>query len=199
MDDEVEPDEVERTKTGAPVAAPDPEPEPRAPSDESRDDDLRAALLGLDRPDAGSRDAEPATEPEPEPEPDREPERSAKSRRQRRRAPDAGRPDEPAGVVPPMPVGGLSDAEFNSALSDWRGVRSCLATEQVRGTATRNGAIRVAFTIADDGSVTEARVVEASNAFARALGPCVERAALRVEFPSFEGPPSVEKVAKFVF
>jgi outer membrane biosynthesis protein TonB len=59
--------------------------------------------------------------------------------------------------------------------------------------------VRVAFTIATDGTVQEAQVVEASNAAARALAPCVERAALRVRFPSFPGPNTVEKTAKFVF
>lgn len=190
-EEEPEPDAPTAMK---PVTSPEPEPEPEPVETEPAEpasSDLRAALLGLNRPDAGV--SEPEAEPEPEPEPDPEPRRRRQTSSERRRS------DVDSGFVPPPPPGGLSDFEFNGAISDWRGVRTCLATEQVRGVGTRNGAIQVAFTIASDGSVTDARVVDASNGFARALSSCVERAAMRVEFPSFDGPPTVEKTAKFVF
>ncbi|MEO1335148.1 MAG: AgmX/PglI C-terminal domain-containing protein, partial [Myxococcota bacterium] len=108
----------------------------------------------------------------------------------RRRAAAADIVDEPD-------VSNLSDMAFQDTVNSWRGMRTCLARSTLRGT-DRNGAMKVAFKIRGDGSVSNCEVVETSNSVAATIAPCVERSARRIKFPAFGGE-EVEKQAKFVF
>ncbi|HJL40729.1 MAG TPA: hypothetical protein RMG48_05440 [Myxococcales bacterium LLY-WYZ-16_1] len=181
--------------------APEPEPpplEPLQPADAEDEEALREQLLGLnDEAEKGAAaEVESADRKDPEETRSRR-RRKAERRRERRRAAAPG----PVPALPGEPSRGrgLSDAAFNGALSDWRGVQACIATEGQGATGPRNGALRVRFTIAPNGRVRDAEVVDSSNAFARSLAPCVERRARRVEFPEFAGKGPARKIAKFVF
>lgn len=193
--------------TATPIApdpkpkAPEPEPEPVADPDGS---DLKSALLG--EPKDEETEAEEAPEPKPEPE-DATAKRTSKRRASRKKAAeDAPKPD-PREIIPSAQLPGamaqrpaqLSDAQFEGVVGDWRGVKTCVATESARGGGSGSGALSVEFTIQGDGEVSGARVVDASSAFARALGPCVERKAMRLRFPDFGGKEPVRRNAKFLF
>lgn len=145
-------------------------------------DGLKAALLGLNQP---------APEPDPRPSP------RPKARTMRAKKATAEDTSE-ASFFPEIPERpDLSDYQFQEAVSSWRGMRNCLARSTLRGT-DRSGAMRVAFHIRGDGSVSKCEVVETSNTVAATIAPCVERAARRIRFPAFGGQ-EVEKLAKFVF
>lgn len=150
----------------------------------SREAALRAQLLGLDK----KKKAEEAAQAEPE-----EPSAEAKSR-PRRRASRAAAP-EPA-PIDDTPIG-LSDGEFQDAVGGWRGIQGCIA-ENAGYMESRNGAMRVSFQIAADGSVSDCTVLDTSNAVAAAIAPCVQKKARRIRFPTFAGDEAT-KVAKFVF
>ena len=141
------------------------------------DQSIKAALLGLDRKEAA----------EPPPPPQRR-------RRYRRVAARRAEP-ETTPMEPSKPK--LSDYQFQEAVNNWRGMRTCLSGNTLRGTQ-RRGAMKVAFRIRGDGSVSNCEVVETSNTVAATIAPCVERAARRIRFPAFGGE-EVEKQAKFVF
>ncbi|MEM7675451.1 MAG: AgmX/PglI C-terminal domain-containing protein [Myxococcota bacterium] len=147
--------------------------EASAQIDSTDENSLKAALLGLNRKDE-------TTDPEPPP-----PRRTYR------------RPAIIDDVVEEPEVRDLSDAAFQDAVNSWRGMRTCLARSTLRGT-DRNGAMKVAFKIRNDGSVSNCEVVETSNSVAETIAPCVERSARRIRFPAFNGD-EVEKQAKFVF
>lgn len=93
----------------------------------------------------------------------------------------------------------LSDGAFQSAITDWSGMKRCLASSAGRLDSS-SGALRVKFVIRGDGQVVKSRVVETSNDVARAIAPCVEKRARRIRFPAFaQAADTVEKTAKFVF
>ena len=172
----------------ATVAALEPAPSPEAlvPSEsppanvEAAGGDLKAALLGLNTP-------------QPEPEPDPPPRPRAKRVRKK-----VSRAAEPEPFIPEAPKPpNLSDTEFQDTVNSWRGMRTCLAGSVLRGT-NRRGAMRVAFKIRGDGSVSNCEVVETSNSVAATIAPCVTRSARRIRFPAWGGQ-EVEKQAKFVF
>lgn len=171
---------------GAPTA----EPEPGAPSKpettpRSDGEALRAALLGSDK-------EPPSSETEPEP---------RRTRRPRRRVQTAETAETPEGepLDEPAAPGSLSDGAFQSVITDWSGMKRCLATATGR-LGPGSGALEVAFTIRGDGQVVRSRVVETSNEVARAIAPCVERRAKRIRFPAFAATTDkVEKTAKFIF
>ena len=182
------------------VEEPTPEPETETPVDaEAAEaaDAMKMALLG-----GGEKDESEAKE---EPEPDPVEASKPAPRRTQRRKPKQ-RNEEPSSQtrLPPSPSlpeppARLSDAQFESVVGDWRGVKSCVATNRPRGGEVQNGALSVQFTIAGNGAVEAARVEEASGAFAQALAPCVERKAMRLSFPDFGGKEAVTRSAKFVF
>lgn len=177
-----------------PAAEPEPALQPLAESERETPDEMKSTLLGLGEPDAG---AAPEPQAEVRAEPDPPPRRRRREREQKQKP--RTQPEMPGLRPDSSRGGGLSDAAFNGALTDWRGVQSCIATEVQRGAGTQTGALRVAFKIQPDGSVLDAKVVETSSPFARSLSPCVERKAKRVEFPSFAGDEPAKKTAKFVF
>lgn len=145
-------------------------------------DALEAALLGTDRAPEEAN-AEEAARPAP----------------RRRRAVRRAAPVESEPLEKEAAPGQMSDGAFQSVVTDWRGVRSCLASEAGR-LAPGSGAIRVSFTIRGDGQVVKSKVVEASNDVARAISPCVEQRARRIRFSAFAGATDqIEKTAKFVF
>ncbi len=154
---------------------------------EAESDGLKAALLGLNKHAAPAAEADPDARP------------AVRSRARGRRAKKTTA--EEAGSVmgfPEIPERpDLSDYQFQEAVNSWRGMRNCLARSTLRGT-DRSGAMRVAFHIRGDGSVSKSEVVETSNTVAATIAPCVERAARRIRFPAFGGQ-EVEKLAKFVF
>lgn len=157
-------------------------PQPTAlpePDEEETDGELRAALTG------GRRAAPPAeTEEIPRAE-----------RRRRRRATSTPLEEEEAASGP----AGLSDGAFQSAVTDWSGMKRCLASAAGR-LPTQSGALRVRFTIRGDGRVVRSEVVDTTNEVAEAIAPCVERRARQIRFPSFAAAgDEIEKTAKFVF
>ncbi len=160
---------------------------PAQPQQEQGQADLKAALLGTNKP-------KPTTQPEEKVAP-------AVAKRQRskqRRAAPQPRDDRPLREEVEAPSG-LSDGAFQAAIGDWRGMKRCLRSEAAR-LESRNGALRVAFKIRGDGSVADSRVVETSNDTAKAIASCVEKRARRIRFPAFaKAENQVEKVAKFVF
>ena len=169
----------------APVAVPE-RPPVEAPVEEvvaaaEKADTIKAALLGLNRKDES---ADEVSEPEP-------PKRRARRVARRSSSTDG------AGLDGPAAAPDLSDYAFQEAVNSWRGMRTCLARSTLRGTAKR-GAMKVAFKIRGDGSVSNCKVVETSNAVADSIAPCVVRSARRIRFPAFGGE-EVEKQAKFVF
>lgn len=151
--------------------------EEQAPSREAA---LRAQLLGLNK-------KKPVEQVEPE-----QPTPAARPR-PKRRVVRAAQPVEPE---PPV-VFGLSDGQFQDAVGGWRGIQGCIA-QNAGHMEDRSGAMRVSFEIASDGSVSDCKVLDTSNAVAAAIAPCVRKKARRIRFPSFEGD-NAEKVAKFVF
>ena len=146
-------------------------------SAQSDGDTLKAALLGLNRKDT----AEEPTEPAP-------------PKRVTRRA--TRRPSPQFAAVPAAKPD-LSDYAFQEAVNSWRGMRNCLSRTTLRGVDKR-GAMKVAFKIRGDGSVSNCEVVETSNSIAATIASCVEQSARRIRFPAFGGD-EVEKQAKFVF
>jgi hypothetical protein len=92
----------------------------------------------------------------------------------------------------------LSDSDFQSTIGAWRGMQSCLVGQGARGPEGKS-ALRVSMTIRPDGAVSHSKVVDASNAFAENMAPCVERQARRLRFPAFTAGTEVTKVAKFIF
>lgn len=150
--------------------------------------DIKAALLGLNRP----------------PVEDEAPEKQAPEERHARRPrrPSKAKPSQapaPALNDPGPETSSLSDGAFQSVITDWNGMKRCLASNSGRLGRT-SGALRVAFTIRGDGQVIKSEVVETSNEDARAIAPCVERGARRLRFPAFAAASDeVEKTAKFVF
>lgn len=149
---------------------------------------LRAALLGMRPPE----EEEDASAKAPKAAPPAE-------RRSARRTASASAEREAAEPGPEDAQPGLSDGAFQSVITDWTGMKRCLATNAAR-LPTSSGALRVAFTIRGDGQVVESRVVETSNDVARLIAPCVEQRAKRIRFPAFaEAQDEVEKTAKFVF
>lgn len=94
----------------------------------------------------------------------------------------------------------LSDAQFQNAIGNWRGVKACIAKATVASReASGSGAVKIAFTISGQGEVVTSKVYEFSNDYARTMGDCLEREAKRVKFPSFTAEASITKEAKFVF
>lgn len=178
-------------KLYAPGAEPDPSPTeaPEASGDEGAETAeapsaesaaLAAALLGTNRK---------APEPDPAPTP---------KVRRRRRARAAAQAETEEVLDEPAEPGSLSDGAFQSAITDWSGMKRCLAGSARLGPAT--GALQVRFTIRGDGQVVKSAVVDASNDTARAIAPCVVRRARRIRFPAFAAASDeVEKTAKFVF
>jgi outer membrane biosynthesis protein TonB len=202
---EDDPPKVESLAAQPEASEPEPPPlEPLEPADAEDEEALREQLLGLNDEAEKGAAAEVESADRKDPKDPKDPKetrsrrrRKAERRRERRQAAAPG----PVPALPGEPSRGrgLSDAAFNGALSDWRGVQACIATEGQGATGPRNGALRVRFTIAPDGRVRDAEVVDSSNAFARSLARCVERRARRVEFPEFSGKGPARKIAKFVF
>lgn len=89
----------------------------------------------------------------------------------------------------------LSDASFNATIDDWTGVRTCVATQR----ANTGGAFSVELSIEPTGAVKDAKVVDASNATANAVAPCVAAKARRLGFPAYASNETTTRVAKFVF
>lgn len=172
---------AERAEEPADAPAPTPEADAEAAA-------LRAMLTGEGR----ETEEDEATEDEAERStPDIDERR--RRRRRNRRADDELVEEAPAGPNT------LSDGAFQSAITDWSGMKRCLASSAGR-LPTRNGALQVRFTIRGDGQVVKSSVVQTSNDVARAIAPCVERRARRIRFPAFaEAAEEVEKTAKFVF
>ena len=92
----------------------------------------------------------------------------------------------------------LSDAQFQSALGNWRGVKTCLA-QQATPQQDTSGALKIKFTISGQGAVVTSQVYDFSNDSARNLADCLEREARRVKFPTFTSAEAITKEAKFVF
>lgn len=92
----------------------------------------------------------------------------------------------------------LSDAQFQSALGNWRGVKTCLA-QQTNPQQDTSGALKIKFTISGQGAVVTSQVYDFSNDSARNLADCLEREARRVKFPTFTSAEAITKEAKFVF
>ena len=155
-------------------------PAPQAEVNQSSElEEMAAALLG-------TKDPAPEAAPEPEPAP--------VQRRRRKVVDDFDYGDED---LSPIEETGLSDSKFYRVVGSWRGMKRCLATTAVRG--ERQGAIKIKFEIAKDGSVTDSQIEDASNETAREISDCVNRQARKIRFPAFAGMDSVEKQAKFVF
>lgn len=91
----------------------------------------------------------------------------------------------------------LSDRAFQSAIGNWRGVKSCLVAQQAQNKEVE-GSIRVSFVISGSGDVLEAKAFDESNASVKEISECVERQAKMVKFRPFSGE-DVAKEAKFVF
>jgi outer membrane biosynthesis protein TonB len=199
---EDDPPKVESLAAQPEASEPEPPPlEPLEPADAEDEEALREQLLGLnDEAETGAAaEVESADRKDPKDPKETRSRRRRKAERRRERRQAAAPGPVPALPGEPSRGRGLSDAAFNGALSDWRGVQACIATEGQGATGPRNGALRVRFTIAPDGRVRDAEVVDSSNAFARSLARCVERRARRVEFPEFSGKGPARKIAKFVF
>jgi hypothetical protein len=97
-----------------------------------------------------------------------------------------------------QPIVGISDDQFHNVVSNWHGIKSCLASSGVQ--APGRGALKIAFTISGDGSVSEARITETSNtAHTEKISTCVEKSARGIKFPPLAGIPILKKDAKFVF
>jgi len=181
-------------KVEEPAPAPEPETEPAVDDDAS--DAMKMALLGGGKKDEAD-EAEPEADPVAEPEPTRK--RKPQPKQKKQASSDSSRTRLPPSPSLPEPPARLSDAQFEGVVGDWRGVKSCVATNRPRGGEVQNGALSVQFTIAGNGAVEAARVEETSGAFARTLAPCVERKAMRLSFPDFGGKEAVTRSAKFVF
>lgn len=96
-------------------------------------------------------------------------------------------------------VRGLSDDDFFKVVNNWRGVKGCVKTAGVGGEEGRKSSMRVSFTIAGNGNVTEARVTDLNVEQADVLSDCVEKSARNVKFPTLSGVPSLTRDAKFLF
>lgn len=171
-------------KIYAPGAGPGRETSARPGASEGTEESaaLAAALLGTNRPEPEPEAAAPAPPAE---------------RRRRRRA-SAARSEAEEVLEEDTRPGALSDGAFQSAITDWSGMKRCLAGTARLGPTS--GALQVRFTIRGDGQVVKSRVVEASNEAAKAIAPCVVRRARRLRFPAFAAASNeVEKTAKFVF
>lgn len=197
----LEPEPAERSPR---KAGPAPESEPEPGRKMSPDEAAALARMLTGQPNPNAPEA-PASEGPSRGEPPKTSPPSRTTRRSRAEpAPDRNdREPQPAVRRPtPLPArrpaadGGLSDHQFESALSGWRGVHACLRT-QTRRNQQRRGAMKVAFTIASSGDVQKAEV--RSGPRDPGLRRCVERRARRVQFPAFERPASVQRSAKFVF
>lgn len=115
--------------------------------------------------------------------------------RPRRRAVEAEVLEEPE---PAGPLS-LSDDDFAATVGAWKGMRRCLDTDVSR-VDSRAGALRVALTIRGDGSVSEAKVLTASEGAAQTISSCVEKGTRRLRFPAFaDATQEIVKEAKFVF
>ncbi|MEM9113391.1 MAG: hypothetical protein AAGD10_07545 [Myxococcota bacterium] len=176
------------------VEAPPSEPEEVEPADDGASDQMKMALLGggkKDKPEDVDQAPDPAAEEAVPPKKPRRKKAQASSEQSRRTLTKSS--------ALPEPPAQLSDSQFEGVVGDWRGVKSCVATNRPRGGEVQNGALSVQFTIAGNGVVEGARVEQASGAFARTLAPCVERKAMRLRFPDFGGKSNVTRSAKFVF
>ncbi len=138
---------------------------------------LRAALLGA-----------PKTEEAPTP--------PAPAKLRPRRRPI----DETAELEPePAAPASLSDDEFAATVGAWKGMRRCLDTDVSR-VDNRAGALRMAVTIRGDGSVSDVKVLNASEGAAQTISACVEKGTRRLRFASFaDASVEITKEAKFVF
>jgi hypothetical protein len=105
---------------------------------------------------------------------------------------------EPETAEVPEDPAMLSDAQFQSALGNWRGVKTCLA-QQATPQQDTSGALKIKFTISGQGAVVTSQVYDFSNDSARNLADCLEREARRVKFPTFTSAEAITKEAKFVF
>ncbi len=93
----------------------------------------------------------------------------------------------------------LSDAQFQNAIGNWRGLKACIAQASAQRDEETSGALKIAFTISGQGDVVTSKVYDFSNDHARAMANCIEREARRVKFPAFTAEESITKEAKFVF
>lgn len=179
-EEEAQPEAPKVRKLYAPGAATGPseaatEPEAEADADQAA---MAAALLGTDRKEA------PAETPRP------------RRANRRRRTPNPDYEDET--LEEDTEPGSLSDGAFQSVITDWAGMKRCLAGKARLGPSS--GALQVRFVIRGDGQVVKSDVVGATNAAAKAIAPCVERRARRIRFPAFAAATDeIEKTAKFVF
>lgn len=161
---------VQAAKVEAPTPSEGPSPE--------EVEALRVALLG-----APKQEETPPTPPAP-----------AKLRPRRRPL------DETAELEPePAAPASLSDDEFAATVGAWKGMRRCLDTDVSR-VDNRAGALRMAVTIRGDGSVSDVKVLNASEGAAQTISGCVEKGTRRLRFASFaDASVEITKEAKFVF
>lgn len=108
--------------------------------------------------------------------------------------------DETAELEPePAAPASLSDDEFAATVGAWKGMRRCLDTDVSR-VDNRAGALRMAVTIRGDGSVSDVKVLNASEGAAQTISACVEKGTRRLRFASFaDASVEITKEAKFVF
>lgn len=125
-------------------------------------------------------------DPNPDPSPEAEP--VARSRRIVREHPESHEPI----------VGPLTDSAFQSVVSNWSGMKRCLATQSSRRRTQEKGSIELSLTISGEGRVIKSQVSKTSSGLARAMASCVESRARRLRFPQ-SSEKKVEKTAKFVF
>lgn len=166
----------------APVVEAPPAPTPEAPpATDTEASKLKETLLGLNKPPAPQEPVVATIAASP-------------AKKVKKKAVVEEAQDEPE----PAASGGLSDFEFQSAVGGWKGVRACL-DESSALFDDPTGALQIAFTIKEDGSVAGLKVVDASTPVAQKIAPCVEKRAKRIKFPAFAGSEEITRTAKFVF
>jgi hypothetical protein len=96
------------------------------------------------------------------------------------------------------PEGGLSEAEFHTALVRWDGVKTCLLNHKKRN-SDATGSLRLRLKIAGSGQVEECRVFHRNNELEKVIAPCVQQEAKTIKFPPFPGTGSIVRNAVFLF